>query len=125
MKEATSNLVFSKILTTTDFHNVLIFTTDKFLNYLKSSSNNNVVVDPRKLHIEVVDEKETWQLGSGWSRFAYENKLKVGDLIELYSIDQAHGGEGGERERRFKIMATKPIINTSLFGETIDYYTIQ
>ncbi|KAM7263326.1 hypothetical protein ACFE04_001009 [Oxalis oulophora] len=119
--KSSSNLVFSKFLTTSDFHNGLVFTTDEFLNYLKASSIDTVVVDPRKLHMEVVDENETWHHVNEWSRFVNEKNLEVGDLIELYYIDEDHG-RGGE-ERRFKIMVTKPISTTRLFGETIGYFS--
>ncbi|KAM7263777.1 hypothetical protein ACFE04_001460 [Oxalis oulophora] len=88
-----------------------------------TSSIDTVVVDPRKLHMEVVDENEIWQLGNEWSRFVNEKNLEVGDLIEIYSIEQDHGGGGDER--RFKIMVTKPISITRLFSETIGYFSPQ
>ncbi|KAM7266040.1 hypothetical protein ACFE04_003723 [Oxalis oulophora] len=127
-------LVFSKVLTESDIDSPLFFTTDEFLNHLKSL-NNDVAINPKYLEINVIDDaNEIWQLGSGWfgtssstveakrwSRFVYDKKLTVGDLVELYSYQVRR--VGGGTETRFRIMTKKPITDTKLFGQTVGYYS--
>ncbi|KAM7264755.1 hypothetical protein ACFE04_002438 [Oxalis oulophora] len=125
-----SNLLFSKVLTKPDFFKGPFLTTEKFLDNLKPL---NYKVNPTTLHIEVVDDdNHIWVLGIGWRgicveamlwlNFIHAKKLRVGDLIQLYTIDPEHAGVGG-LGKRFRITIKKPIGTIRLFGQNIGYYS--
>ncbi|KAM7262843.1 hypothetical protein ACFE04_000526 [Oxalis oulophora] len=127
-------LVFSKILTESDFSEGLFFATQELLDHVIPFSPE-VAADPTSLHIEVVDvDHRIWQLGSGWSgrcleavrwlNFVRANNLNVGDIIKLYTSNNQNLRESGRRKaaRKFRIRIKRPIdleYVRVIFGEAI------